>query len=234
MKNNKVARKNEDFRIHYTDYFGIIRYSESLTNHAKSNSEFEGHVHYDEFELYYFIKGDISFSVEGRRIAVKEGDMIIIVSGLIHRPIINRECVYHRRHILFHKDIFKRLNGTDYEFFRMLMKKKIWVLDRCVVKEKGFDTMYNQIEAYVRNQTAYAGFCGMIEIFSFLVRAQECGRELLDIDEQMYNEKVEMLLKYIEEHLTETLNYEVLAEAFYFSTKNLYKFPLLGAGFMEV
>jgi len=226
------SKENLDFRIKYKDTSGMIRYSESFTVQANKNSEFEGHVHYKEFEIYHFVKGDISFSVEGRRIAVKEGDMIIVAVGLIHRPIINRECTYHRRHILFHKDIFKRLNNADFDFYRMLMKRKFWYLDRDTVSSEGFDRMYDQLEDLIKQQTSYASFCGMVQLFAFLIKAQECSKEILNSDTYKYDERISDILKYIEEHLTEKLSYEILADAFYISPKHLYKFFKKETGFM--
>lgn len=222
----------KNFKVQYKDGTGMLRYSETLTEKMTPNSEFDGRAHYKDFEIYHFVRGELSFSLEGRRIMVRPGDMIIIANGMIHRPIINKECTYHRRHILFHQDIFKRLHNADFDFYRSLMTQKAWYLDKDTVCKEGFDQMYEQIESYIRQQTPYASFCAMIQLFSFLIKMQECSKELLNKELHKYNENVVEIIKYIEQHLTEKLTYETLAEKFYISPNHLYKFFKKETGFM--
>ena len=95
----------QDFSIQYSGLNGTIRYSATRTNNAMPNSEFEVHTHYDDFELYHFLEGDLFLAFEGKRIAIEEDTIVIICNGTLHRPIIKRPCCYYRKHLLFNKHI---------------------------------------------------------------------------------------------------------------------------------
>jgi mannose-6-phosphate isomerase-like protein (cupin superfamily) len=58
---------------------------------VKAKGEFDWHKHDDEDELFYVVKGSFQMELEDETIPVKEGEMIIIPKGTLHRPVAKEE-----------------------------------------------------------------------------------------------------------------------------------------------
>lgn len=211
---------NGDFSVQHSGLNGAITQVSALTERALPNSELEVHRHYHEFEVYYFLEGDLFFSFEGRHIKVQEGCMIIISNSMLHRPIIKNECRYFRKRILFNKDIFIKMG---YELYNRLKKRKILVLGRKTVEEVGIDKLFCSVETCVAAGSSYDDFCALVSLLSLLIKAEQHGEQLDDYISFESSEKVSEIITYIDEHLTEDLSYKILSEAFYLSEKYLYK-----------
>ena len=144
-----------------------IKFVDALTQNAKLNSEYEVHSHFKEFEIYWFIKGDLYFSVEGKRVEVDDGDMIIICSNCLHRPIIKSECLYHRKRILFSTDFFSKSDFDSYELMHVLLKRKCFKINSDAVNEFGLDKLFCDIEQQLKQKTPYHDFCAIATLYYF-------------------------------------------------------------------
>lgn len=211
---------NNDFSVQHTGLNGAITHVSALTQKALPNSEFEVHRHYQEFEIYYFLEGNLFFSFEGRHIKVQEGCMIIISNSTLHRPIIKNECRYYRKRILFNKEIFIKMG---YELYNILKKRKILVLSKETVEKAEIDILFCNIENHLALNSPYDDFCALINLLSLLIKAEQHSQQIDDIITFAHSEKVSKIIEYINEHLSEDLSYKVLSEVFYLSEKYLYK-----------
>lgn len=211
---------NNDFTVQHNGLNGAITYISSLTQNALPNSEFEVHKHYLEFEIYYFLEGNLFFSFEGRHIKVQEGCMIIIANNMLHRPIIKNKCRYYRKRILFNKEIFIKMG---YELYNILKKRKILVLSKESVEKSEVDTLFSNIENYLALKSSYDDFCALINLLSLLIKAEQYSEQIDDIITFAHSEKVAKIIEYIDKNLAKDLSYKVLSEVFYLSEKYLYK-----------
>lgn len=221
----------EEFLIQHSGLNGAIRYRSALTNNVMPNSEFEVHTHYDDFELYHFLKGDLFFAFEGKRIAVEEGTVIIIANGTLHRPIIKRPCCYYRKHLLFDKEIFTKFSTVDFELYNRLRQRKILILKPTSNEKEQIDSLFLDIENYISKDTPYDDFCALITLFFLLVKAEKNSALLDGVDFRSHSEKVSEIISYIDQNLTEDLSYKTIADNFYISQKSLYKFFKKETGF---
>ncbi len=211
---------NGDFSVQHSGLNGAITQVSALTEKALPNSEFEVHRHYQEFEIYYFLEGDLFFSFEGKHIKVQEGCMIIISNSMLHRPIIKNECRYFRKRILFNKEIFIKLG---YELYNILKKRNILVLGKNTVEKSGLDKLFLSVEEHLALGSSYDDFCALISLLSLLITAEKNSERIDDYISFTHSEKVSEIIDYINRHLTEDLSYKILSEAFYLSEKYLYK-----------
>lgn len=199
-----------------------------ITDNAAPSSDYEVHAHYYEFEIYYFLEGDLSFAFEGRRLPVENGDMIIIAGGSLHRPIVQRPCRYYRKRILFRQEIFRRLQAADMGFYHDLLKRKLLFLPHDVVTVCALNRLFDDVVRYVADNDS---FCAMVSLFSLLIKAREHSRELSGNTGPIYNARTLSLLQYIDTHLAEDLSYASLSTRFGMSDKYLYKFFKKETGF---
>jgi AraC-like DNA-binding protein/mannose-6-phosphate isomerase-like protein (cupin superfamily) len=84
--------------------------------------------HHDFYELYYFIKGNVSYVIEERNYALKNGDILLIESSQLHRPFPENDAEYERMVIWIRPEFLQSISSkeTDIaECFKMAFEKKI-------------------------------------------------------------------------------------------------------------
>lgn len=59
---------------------------------AKFKGEFDRHIHEDEDEMFYVIKGEFKMVLDSETLTVKQGEYIIIPRGNYHKPVADQEC----------------------------------------------------------------------------------------------------------------------------------------------
>ena len=222
---------NMDSSFCHSGLNGDLQYISALSEKAKPNTEFEVHTHYNEFEIYYFLEGDLFFAFDGKRIMVEPGTMIIIANCMLHKPIIKSPCRYYRKRILFNKKIFTRINTTDFELYNSIRKRKILVFGAKEVEALKLNELFDEIGAYLEAGTAHNEFCALISLFSLLIKAEKNTVKHLENKMCVYSNKAVDIIQFIDEHLAEDLNYTTIAKMFYISEKNLYKFFKKETGF---
>ncbi len=223
--------ERKDFLISNTSSNGLLSYVSAFTNKARQNNEFEIHTHYDRLEIYYFLEGDLFFTFEGKRFEVKEGTMIIIPEGVLHRPVIKHTCPYFRKRILFSKELFNGYDFDKLDFSILLKKSKIIILDNQTVKDMQLDVAFDNISDCLSLHSEYGDFCATVSLFSLLIKTAQIDVNLAANSFELHNDKILQIIKYIDANLNNKLNYKDLANHFFISEKGLYKFFKKETGF---
>jgi len=214
--------KKSDYVTQYSNEAKTLQLISSVTENAAADRKYEGHAHYDELEIYYFIEGELYFAFEGTRYPVREGTLVIIANGTLHRPIIKAPCKYCRKRILFSKEIFAPFGAAAVDLYSSIRKKKIMIFRGEEAKELKPDKYFRRIEAELSKSTRQGDFSALIALFSLLLSAEEAAT---DIDEGKNAEgTAAQIIKYIEDNLTADLSYKTISVRFFISEKSLYKF----------
>lgn len=206
-----------------TDLAGGIKIYETLTVNAKPNSEYEIHSHFNEFEIYWFLEGDLYFSFEGQKIEINPGDMVVISNNCLHRPILKKECRYYRKRILFSNELFSKYSSVSYELQHLLLKRKYLKLSREAIKQARLDQLFEDFERELACQKPYNDFCALTILYYFLILAEKVCDSVSDGNAFCSN-KAYQITQYIDENIAEDLSYKKLAQHFHISEKSLYKF----------
>lgn len=212
-----------DFYNQHTTVSGAIHCADALTQNAAPNSEYEAHVHHDKFEIYWFLEGDLSLAFEGDRIAIQPGDMVILCSSQLHRPIILRQCRYHRKRILFHKDIFARLGESGWELQKRLSAKRLLKLSAAEITQIGADRLFGDIMCQLANGTSYGEFCASVSLMQLLISAEGTCPGLPAAEQRRHTGFSYEIIRYIDKNLSADLSYHAIARQFHISEKSLYK-----------
>lgn len=223
-------KKSDSFIQHYA-LDGAIEVTDILTSNALPNTLNKKHSHHDNYEIYWFLEGDVAFAFEGEIIDVTPGDMIIISSRKLHRPILKSACRFHRKHISFTEEIFGSLKADGFSLRSVIREKKIIKLNSTQVQESEFDRLFLNIEQYVATGGAYQEFCALTTLFYFLIIADKISTHNDVKQNSIASNKVSSIVKYIDDNISKELNYKALAERFYISEKNLYKIFKQETGF---
>jgi len=218
-----------DHNITYSN--GGIRFTDCLTESAKPNSEQEAHTHHDELELYWFLEGDLFFAFEGKRIPVAPGDVILIGSGLLHKPVLRSVCRYHRKRILFRRETFTECCSGGMTLYRRLSARRILHLNARQLQEQGMDTLLDRLLHEGEDASEYGQFRTVISLCHFLMTAEAFVPAAGETGNGLQSGKAGPLLRYIEDNLSSELSYQTLALQANLSVNSLYRYFKQETGF---
>ena len=208
-----------DERLEYISTGGTLRAVERLTDPMVLTGASEARSHHEEFELYWFLEGDLWFAFEGERLEVQNGDLIIVSPRQLHRPMVKSGCRYHRRRILFADSVFETGDAGGIFLKQRLEHDRIWRFRAAEVQCAGLDKLLKDVFAQMQKQTALGDFAARMTLLQVLLTAAEHTQEPLFEQSGAAGE----MIRYIEQHLTEDLNYRTMAKAFYMSEQQLYR-----------
>ncbi len=188
--------------------------------------EVEYHNH-DFYEIYFYISGKVTYIIEGKSYMLKPGDILLVHSRELHKPIIEAGEPYQRIVLWVNPEFLKNQSdeGTnllmcfesDYPRLHNLLRPNSemsanikFILNRlervCVSTAFGSSLLRN---TYV------------LELLIYLNRAVlESYEDDITIDIK-FNEKIDVIIKFINENLCEDLLLDSLASKFYMSKYHL-------------
>jgi AraC-like DNA-binding protein len=181
----------------------------------------EFNFHYHDFnKLILFIRGNVSYSIEGKNYKLEPYDIVLVNAGEIHRPIIHDDSTYERIIIYISPDFINAYREENYD------------LSHCFRKAKEEHSNVLRIESFHKSKL-YQVSCELEQSFSDEDYASELYRKLLFlefmiclnravitnhisyIETSTSNEKIIQILDYINQHLNEDINVDTIANAFY-------------------
>jgi len=97
---DKLGYLNDDFRIFH--------------NIDEQKKVFDFHYH-DFNKIMIFLRGNISYSIEGRNYLLKPYDIVLVNAGEIHKPSILDDTIYERIIIYASPLFLDSYKGADYD-----------------------------------------------------------------------------------------------------------------------
>lgn len=192
------------FRFDYRDV--SFAHKDAYTSSPKD--EFTKHMHYF-YEILYFIRGEAEFHVEDRVRVLAPDDIVLIKPGQFHFADINAALPYERYVFklpgeALPKYLCQRLNqcGNFFSSSRDLLP----LFER-------LDAAYEQFEE--EEELRIAGISATWEILLHLSKRENDG------DDKNEDPFLNTILNYVEEHISERLTLESLAQALNYSESYL-------------
>ena len=205
MEQNYVQRGylHEDFRLF----------------HLRGAMEESVDWHYHTFhKIIEFLGGESGYGVEGKQYLLQPGDLVLVPQGCIHRPEAEPNAPYERRILYLSPEFLRRAGGSC-------------DLAAC------FDRAREEFRFVVPPADGTGG--GQLTALEHAEREDAFGRELLaqsllfqflsGLNRAMaddllqyakpaaYDRKIESILRYLSEHLTEPVSIDDLAARFFVS-----------------
>ena len=205
MEQNYVQRGylHEDFRLF----------------HLRGAMEESVDWHYHTFhKIIEFLGGESGYGVEGKQYLLQPGDLVLVPQGCIHRPEAEPNAPYERRILYLSPEFLRRAGGSC-------------DLAAC------FDRTREEFRFVVHPADGTGG--GQLTALEHAEREDAFGRELLaqsllfqfliGLNRAMaddllqyakpaaYDRKIESILRYLSEHLTEPVSIDDLAARFFVS-----------------
>ena len=181
--------------------------------------EFHDHAFY---EIFFFLSGDVSYTIEGRTYQLRPGDILLTSNEDIHKPDIRPGKPYERYVIWIRPEAIQSFQTLGDNLAACIVdtadrRSKLIRPDSHTVThlknlcEKIIFT--RKEDSFAKETLAYLYLC---EFLVYLNRAYFALPDSIwaDVTE---NEKVNEVVSYINEHLSEELSLDKLASHFYVS-----------------
>lgn len=184
---------------------------------------------HDFFEVYFFISGRVTYMVEGKSYKLRQGDILLINNQELHKPIIESEDPYERFVIWVHPDFLIKQSSEKHNLltcFETSTRNKYKLLrpesDMLGTIKKSF----LKLEKICNSQSFGNDILKKVyltELLVYLNRAflntHEKEKEIeFDIE---FNEKVNKVIKYINDNLCRDLSLDKLSSSFFVSKYHL-------------
>ena len=189
--------------------------------HLHTRQENKINYHYHEFcKLVMLISGKGYYTVEGQRYLLQPGDTVIIGSRSVHCPEIDSDSVYERIIIYISPDFLQKESSGDCDLLdifsgqyghvlrpRETGSKKLFALAADLEKELSVDGYGREI------LSATALLRLLVQIGKYQRRQDVQNPRPVNPE----NPRVQAIIRYIDENLSEDLDMDALGELFYVS-----------------
>ena len=187
-------------------------------------NEFEYHYH-DFHKIIIFIKGNVTYMIEGKAYKLKPWDLLIIGSGQIHKPIIDPTEEYERFIIWFDPSMVSKHSRDHTNLlmcFDLAARRQINLLrisDEPLVKVKNIVRELIEAESEPAFGHDILKSALLLQLLVILNRAFVL--EEADTQDILFDKHITEVLTYINQHLSEDLSISSLASRCFLSKYHL-------------
>lgn len=189
-------------------------------NETPPTVEFHQHPFY---EIFFFLSGNVNYIIEGKNYSLRPGDVLLTSSSDIHRPDIHPGKPYERVVIWLADDFFghlKDLYGEDLTacFTDAALKdyRLIRPDSQNILHLKQLCAKISEAKHSMEIGSAALASAYLTEFLVHVSRAYYDTPDSVKYD-VTENEKVNQIISYINENLTENISLDDLAAKFYIS-----------------
>ena len=187
-------------------------------------NEFEYHYH-DFNKIIIFIKGNVTYMIEGKAYKLKPWDLLMIGSGQIHKPIIDPTEEYERFIIWFDPSMVSKHSRDHTNLlmcFDLAARRQINLLrisDEPLVKVKNIVRELIEAESEPAFGHDILKSALLLQLLVILNRAFVL--EEADTQDILFDKNITEILTYINQHLSEDLSISSLASRCFLSKYHL-------------
>ena len=198
------------------DTFEVFHYREPHPNSVEVH-------HHDFYEVYYLLKGEVEYWVDGRIIRMQTGDLLLINPMELHRPVVNPHSpVYERIVLWINKEYLEKLHSDQMDLSRCFdtsLPAHTHLIQPSVAERSALTARMGELvrEYYGRELGSSLSAYGLF--LQFMVQLNRMAQQEQAQPEQtrQLSGLVEQVLSYIGENLSEPLTVEKIAERFFVS-----------------
>lgn len=190
-----------------------------LTDHSLEEPDY----HYHSFDkVIIFIKGRISYTIEGRSYELQPHDIVLVNRNHIHKPFIDSTVPYERIIIYISREFIDTYKTADYDLSYCFQKAKqdaSYVLRVPNTKNNTLLASTLKLEQSFHD-TDYANqLKQQLDVLEFMIHLNRAYiQERFDyVSTTAHNQKILDIMEYINNHLTEDISIDRIADSFYIS-----------------
>ena len=203
----KKGSLNSEFRLfHLTD---------------KETKEVEYHYH-DFDKITIFMKGHVTYTIEGKSYDLKPYDIVLVKHNDIHRLTVDNSTLYERIIVYISPNFMNAYQTDSYDLnycFEKAEEEHSNVLRITSLEKSSLLRSISRLEASFSDDGYAADLYRQIIFLEFMIHLNRAARKdhLKYIDTDSCNTKIQDILGYINENLREDLSIDSIADQFYIS-----------------
>ena len=189
--------------------------------HLKDHGDTKVDYHYHEFyKLLFFVSGKGGYSVEGKRYSLSPGDIILIGKQCVHRPEFEPGTPCERIIFYISPDFLQRESSASCQLTDCFSKEMDHVLRPNEKTRQRLFSIVSGIEQELSSNRYGSDIVSTGILLRLLVEiARSSFRKEVQKPAPMLpkSKRILDIMHYLDEHLTEEINIDALAEKFYIS-----------------
>ncbi|NLK93835.1 MAG: AraC family transcriptional regulator [Clostridiales bacterium] len=178
--------------------------------------------HYHEFDkIIIFLKGDVTYMIEGKNYKLKPYDIVIVNHNHIHKPNINFNIPYERIIIYVSPNFIKAYKTDNYDLSLCFQKAKAEHSNvlriNSLATSKLFEITNKLEDSLIKKSYAYELY-NKILFLEFMINLNKAAiNNELEYIKTKYNKKVNTIIEYINSNLDNDLSLDSLSKKFFIS-----------------
>lgn len=192
----------------------------------KALMDVEYHNH-DFYEIYLFVSGNVTYLIEGRSYRLSPGDILLIRSGELHKPVVHETEPYERRVLWINPDYLHNTSDENSNLaicFGSPAAKSFHLLRPSSKMSAAIFEILDRFEYALASQNFGSNILREIYLLEYLVHVNKAYLESHDIKGSVdiqTNEKISEIIQYINRNLDKDLSLDTLSRKFYISKYHL-------------
>lgn len=194
--------------------------------HLKDKTKKEFDYHYHEFnKIIVFLSGNVTYIIEGRTYHLKPFDILLVNNHDIHKPIIDSNSTYERIVIWADANFVKEHSDDNCnleECFKYAIKNDINLIRLKPDLQNELISLLTKLEASISSKEFGSRILSNAYLIEFLVYINRLilgNNNIIEANDcnNIYDNQINEILKYINAHLNEPLTVDDIANRFYLS-----------------
>lgn len=177
--------------------------------------------HYHDFnKLIIFIKGNVTYCIEGKSHDLKPYDIILVNAGEIHKPIIHDESLYERIIIYISPSFLSEYKTESYDLsycFHQAKMEQSNVLRINMAEKSKLYQVCKELEHSLHEDEYASELYHNLLFLEFMIHLNRTAlaNNINYIVNNYSNDKVRQIIEYIHSHLKEDLTIDTIAQALF-------------------
>jgi AraC-like DNA-binding protein len=188
----------------------------------KTSKEFEFHYH-DFDKIIIFLKGNVTYFIEGKAYYLKPWDILLVNHHDIHKPIIDSSEEYERIILWIDNDFISSQNDNTCDIttcFKLADERSFNLIRLDAKFQNRLKMIIKELEVSLKSDEFGSSLISNALFIQFMVYLNRIflGDLYFKSDDALkYDKQIEKVLNYINENITSELSIELLSEKFFIS-----------------
>ena len=197
--------------------------SEFRLFHLTDQETREVKYHYHDFDkITIFIKGHVTYTIEGKSYELSPYDIVLVRHNDIHRLVVDNSQIYERIIVYISPNFMNAYKTDSYDLsycFQKAEEEHSNVLRITSLKNSSLFQSITRLEKSFSDDGYASDLYRQVLFLEFMIHLNRAARKnrLEFIDTDNCNTKILDILQYINENLNHDLNIDILSDHFYIS-----------------
>jgi len=180
--------------------------------------------HHDFFEVYFFVKGEVRYQIEGRNYHLVPGDILLVNHKELHQVLIENPDHYYERYVLWlNKEYLKTLSSKQSDLTKCFLDHEKKTLIRTTMENHQLIRgILDKLHYQVVEESFGSDLLPKALLTELMIELNRMSFEEDKLQPQVKkNQLIDSVISYINENLEDEINMDQLASAFYISKYHL-------------